>query len=199
MSLQQSADLPPQQVPHAGLRTLRHLHIAIWGPEAPLLARCLLSDYGMQRGAGERVSLMPQEPPEADHQALRDAINPIEAKQNLWFANALSVTASADLCLLLPPAPGAHTRCEILLRQILADAGIAFQVLYGNTSQERLRHAANAIALKAKAILPAREAAFFEIAEIAQPVRLRNWSCEKCSDPDCEHRLFSALQSAKPL
>lgn len=24
-------------------------------------------------------------------------------------------------------------------------------------------------------------------------MRLHAWDCEKCSDPDCEHRLFSAL------
>ena len=26
-------------------------------------------------------------------------------------------------------------------------------------------------------------------------MRLRAWDCEKCSDPECEHRLFSALAS----
>ena len=73
----------------------------------------------------------------------------------------------------------AHAREDVdaLLRGILRKAGIPFQVVYGQ-GDDRLQGALTA--LGAGKPLSARESS-------------RSWSCEKCSDPDCEHKLFTGL------
>jgi nicotinamide riboside kinase len=73
----------------------------------------------------------------------------------------------------------AHAREDVdaLLRGILRKAGIAFQVVYGQ-GPDRLQGALTA--LGAGRPLSAWESN-------------ARWSCEKCSDPDCEHRLFTGL------
>jgi nicotinamide riboside kinase len=73
----------------------------------------------------------------------------------------------------------AHPREEFdsLVRGALRKAGIAFQVVYGHGAA-RLQSALTA--LGAGAPLSARESN-------------GSWSCEKCSDPECEHRLFRKL------
>nr|WP_283254309.1 ATP-binding protein [Ramlibacter paludis] len=73
----------------------------------------------------------------------------------------------------------AHPREEVdaLVRDILRQAAIPFQVVYGQGA-DRLQAAL--AALGAGKPLSARESS-------------RTWSCEKCSDPECEHRLFRRL------
>lgn len=70
-------------------------------------------------------------------------------------------------------------RVDQLVRSLLAQARIPFRVVYGS-GDERLRSALAAlpdeIAVRAAAIQ-----------------RAWTWQCEKCSDPDCEHRLFTSL------
>ena len=74
---------------------------------------------------------------------------------------------------------GPHVRAPVdaQVRDILARHAIDFRVVYG-AGDERLRNALAAI----DASLAPRPAA-------------RNWvwQCDKCSDPDCEHRLFRSL------
>jgi nicotinamide riboside kinase len=74
---------------------------------------------------------------------------------------------------------GPHVRGPVdeLVRDLLDKAGVTYRVVYGS-GEERLRNALAAI----DASLAPRPAA-------------RNWvwQCEKCSDPECEHRLFSSL------
>ncbi len=76
---------------------------------------------------------------------------------------------------------GAHMRepVDTALRDALARGGIQFQVVYG-TGESRLQNALRCII------------STFEISE-NRPQRLRNWVCERCSDPVCEHRLFKDL------
>jgi nicotinamide riboside kinase len=64
------------------------------------------------------------------------------------------------------------------LRAALQDAGIAYGVVYG-TGPQRLHNALRLL-----------------VPQDTPPVR---WTgmCEKCSDPDCEFRLFTALQNSK--
>ena len=73
----------------------------------------------------------------------------------------------------------AHAREDVdaLVRGALRKAGIAWQVVYG---QGTARLESALAALGAGAPLSARESN-------------RSWSCEKCSDPECEHRLFRKL------
>jgi MoxR-like ATPase len=73
------------------------------------------------------------------------------------------------------------------LRAALAQAGVAFQVVYG-TGPARLRNAL--AALEALARLPTGNTAH------NKPAAWR-WHCDACSDPDCEHRLFTSLQAQR--
>jgi nicotinamide riboside kinase len=74
---------------------------------------------------------------------------------------------------------GPHVRAPVdaLVREMLDKAGIAYRVVYG-TGAERLR---NALAAIDAALAPRPES------------RAWIWQCDKCSDPDCEHRLFRGL------
>jgi len=73
---------------------------------------------------------------------------------------------------------GPHVRepVDTLVRQQLARAQVPYRVVYGS-GFERLR---NALAAIDSSLAPSR-------------VRESNWICEKCSDPECEHKLFSRL------
>ena len=74
---------------------------------------------------------------------------------------------------------GAHVRepVDALVREALARASVPYRLVYGSGG-ERL---ANALAAMGSA------------APAGPPSRPWTWSCDKCSDPDCEHRLFTAL------
>ena len=63
------------------------------------------------------------------------------------------------------------------LRQALAKAGLAYGVVYGQGLQRLL----NAQRLVQPQDLPQRAA----------------WVCDKCSDPDCEFKLFTGLKGLK--
>lgn len=87
----------------------------------------------------------------------------------------------------------AHPREEVdaLVRSLLQRAGVAYQVVYGS-GPARLQGAL--VALEAAGVLPAglaqREAG-------AGSRRAWTWACDKCSDPECEHRLFTQLQGLR--
>lgn len=75
---------------------------------------------------------------------------------------------------------------DALVRTQLHRAGVAFQVVYGEGPQ-RLASALQALA--AAGVLPPESAAPAPGAR-----RPWVWACEKCSDPECEHRLFTQLR-----
>jgi nicotinamide riboside kinase len=82
---------------------------------------------------------------------------------------------------------GPHVRepVDAKIRDALAHGGISFQVVYG-MGEARLQNALRCIN------------STFEVIELQkstqnQTLRLRNWVCERCSDPVCEHRLFQDL------
>ena len=77
---------------------------------------------------------------------------------------------------------GAHMRepVDSALRTALTLGGIQFQVVYG-TGESRLQNALRCLNLAVNTLLETNE---------NRPQRLRNWVCERCSDPVCEHRLF---------
>jgi nicotinamide riboside kinase len=73
---------------------------------------------------------------------------------------------------------GPHVRepVDALVREALEKGGVAYRVVYG-TGPERLENALVAIGQLER-----------------EPIRPDwNWTCEKCSDPECEHRLFTRL------
>jgi hypothetical protein len=92
----------------------------------------------------------------------------------------LSQAATADAVLVmgldLPGSAGADA-ADGRLREQLQQAGIPYRVVYGS-GPERLRNALAALGQR--------------LGTEAAPAAW-NWACEKCSDPVCEHRLFTGL------
>jgi hypothetical protein len=78
----------------------------------------------------------------------------------------------------LPGVTPAQQEADAALRAQLSAAGVGYGVVYGS-SRERLRAALRLIE-----------------PQDGPPPR---WTgvCEKCADPDCEFRLFTALKSSK--
>jgi nicotinamide riboside kinase len=119
------------------------------------------------------------------------------------FEMAWACQAGFDLTLLtgtdLPWQADGHQRSspekrdafDAALRRALDRGHVRYQVIYGQ-GEERL---AQALAiLRACGRLPslAIQGQNQEHAERdAEPLARWHWSCEKCSDPQCEHRLFS--------
>jgi len=113
------------------------------------------------------------------------------------FRFALECQRGYDLTLLcgldLPWVPdGLHRigpevrdAVDAQIRDALERARISYRMVYGS-GEERLRNALAAI-----------DSAEPEDARADAVARRWTWSCDKCSDPDCEHRLFTGL-SAPP-
>ena len=86
---------------------------------------------------------------------------------------------------------------DAVLRTALAAAGMDFRVVYGSGVQ-RLEHALSAIKTIADGAGGAGTSSVFGSADAAEyPGRAQGsrpaWPCEKCSDPECEHKLFTSL------
>ena len=77
---------------------------------------------------------------------------------------------------------GPHVRepVDALIRAALARGKIDYQVVYGSGAA-RLENALTCLGLAKPA------------SQTAQRPKTRLWVCERCSDPECEHKLFSAL------
>ena len=79
-----------------------------------------------------------------------------------------------------PTNPQAQQIADTAIRTTLTNAKVAYRVLYGR-NEERLAQACEAL----QSLLP------------TLPTRKKPtpwvWPCEKCSDPQCEHRLLTAL------
>ena len=90
---------------------------------------------------------------------------------------------------------GPQTRGPIdsLLRQALDRAGLAYTVVYG-LGHRRLNNALLALGLAGEdeAARQTREQAQFAINQ-GRTV----WQCQDCSDPDCEHQLFTRLMGRR--
>ncbi|QNK71699.1 AAA family ATPase [Variovorax sp. PAMC26660] len=84
---------------------------------------------------------------------------------------------------------GPHVRepVDAMVRSALTSASCAFAVVHG-TGAERLASAWNAI----NAIAGGEGRARARGRSDAKPASW-SWPCEKCSDPECEHRLFTDL------
>ena len=80
---------------------------------------------------------------------------------------------------------------DALLRSLLQRAGVGFQVVYGQGPQ-RLQGALQALA--SAGVLPPGAAGRDEAPAVRRPWV---WVCEKCSDPECEHRLFAQLRDRR--
>ena len=80
---------------------------------------------------------------------------------------------------------GPHVRepVDALIREALAAAQVPYRVVYGQ-GEERLANALAAIGSAAQGVTQAAAA------EPPAETRRWQWMCDKCSDPQCEHRLF---------
>lgn len=105
---------------------------------------------------------------------------------------------SFDVTLLLaldtqgPPANGlrsadpyALVQADASIRKALSGVGVPYRVIYGQ-GPERLANAIAAIGLPAANRCPPAAAS-----------PRWQWSCEKCGDPQCEHRLFSGVRDQR--
>ncbi|HVE53996.1 MAG TPA: hypothetical protein VNB23_11500 [Ramlibacter sp.] len=116
---------------------------------------------------------------------------------------AVALAGGADAALLMgldlprPPESGGRGAAssqedtDALLRTSLQQAGAPFQVVYGSGGQ-RLQSAL--AALVSAGVLPQT------VAERPPETNAqRAWQavCEKCSDPACEHRLFTRLREPR--
>jgi nicotinamide riboside kinase len=77
--------------------------------------------------------------------------------------------------------PKVRDAVDAQIREALARARIPYRMVYGS-GDERLRNALVAI-----------DSASPEDERANGSARRWTWSCDKCSDPECEHRLFSLL------
>ncbi len=91
---------------------------------------------------------------------------------------------------------GPHTReaTDTLLRATLARAGLGYQVVYGSGCLRLVNalNPINAIFSEANYSYGTRATDHF-LSETPGKRSTWVWPCEKCSDPDCEHRLFTQL------
>ncbi|RZL45766.1 MAG: ATPase [Variovorax sp.] len=88
---------------------------------------------------------------------------------------------------------GPHVRepVDAKVRAALARAGVPYTVVHGS-GDERLGNAWNAINSIAGGASGAGATGRFGLKKTPW-----TWACDKCSDPDCEHRLFSDLVAGK--
>jgi hypothetical protein len=86
----------------------------------------------------------------------------------------------------------AQQAADTAIRAALIDAQIAFQVLYGS-HEERLTQAREAI----ENLLPAQTRPQPQPQHRPETKKPWVWLCDKCSDPQCEHRLLTDLLASR--
>lgn len=87
--------------------------------------------------------------------------------------------------------PQVREPVDALIRAALSGAGLSYAVVHGSGA-ERLASAWNAI----NSIAGSEGRARLRSRTDAKPSGW-TWPCEKCSDPECEHRLFSDLIASR--
>ena len=135
----------------------------------------------------------------------------IAAYSELYFSDhsvwpfALQTQRSCDATLLmgldLPwkndglfrDSPTARTAIDALLRRELQGTDLAFQTVYG-THEQRLHNALRALSPILTPLLGQAPVITKEMQTAGRP----GWVCEACSDPECEHRMFTSLLKNTP-
>ena len=134
--------------------------------------------------------------------------------------DADSALAAPPLASLLPPVPitlltGLDWPCppdeqenreqrDAELRRQLQAGGTPYRVVYGSTARRLTTALAAAQALQASSPstavsltrAPVGSADGRDEEDDQGRLKMRSWGCEKCSDPVCEHRLFTSLRLA---
>lgn len=90
---------------------------------------------------------------------------------------------------LFRDSPAVRDATDAAIRRQLLAAALPYQTVYGR-GDARARQALRAIgATLGQPLTPS---------DPAWPHGRRPWNCETCSDPDCEHRLFTQLLQQRP-
>lgn len=124
------------------------------------------------------------------------------------YADALAHLRSAEHILLMGldvawqadgmQRDGAHVRAPVdtLIRQALSSAGLQFSSVYGSGAQ-RLHNAVQSI--NTTKLIANNDHFTVTLPEnsVNLPKTAWKWVCDKCSDPVCEHQLFSQLIGAR--
>jgi nicotinamide riboside kinase len=90
---------------------------------------------------------------------------------------------------LFRDSPGVRDATDAVLRRELQIAGVRYHTIYGK-GPRRLQQALRAIGSHLGRPLLEDDPALHR--------GRGRWACDSCSDPDCEHRLFSQLLSTRP-
>ena len=90
--------------------------------------------------------------------------------------------------------PEVRGQIDNLLRQALEQAGIAYRVVYGQGHQ-RLNNALRALGMPGEDV---GAELLRERSQFATNEGRTVWQCNECSDPDCEHKLFTGLMAKRP-
>lgn len=102
-----------------------------------------------------------------------------QRQYDLTLVTGLDLPCVADS--LQRVGPQVREPVDALVRKALADAAVAYRVVYGQGG-ERVANALAAIGSVASA------------SQQAAASRRWQWNCETCGDPQCEHRLFTAAR-----
>jgi HTH-type transcriptional repressor of NAD biosynthesis genes len=118
----------------------------------------------------------------------------LAARPEFLLADDTQPLAAHDFALLMgldqPHAePSRQAHQDSALREQLQTLGLPYRVVYG-AGPTRLVNALLALGLAPPdaGAQQTREQAQFDLNRGRTP-----WSCEKCSDPECEHKLFTGL------
>ncbi len=119
--------------------------------------------------------------------ALYDSALAVQRRYAITLLTALDLPWVADD---MRDGPHARQPTDTLVRAALTRARLSFAVVHGS-GDERLANAWNAINSIAGSEARARAPRARSGPE-SKPASW-SWPCEKCSDPECEHQLFSDL------
>ena len=138
-------------------------------------------------------------------QALPSADSTLPASPEASLPPLTPITLLTGLDWPCPPAEQENReQCDAELRRKLQASGTPYRVVYGSTARRLTSALAAAQALQAPAQSTAASLTRAPIGSAdgrdedgdQGPFKMRSWGCEKCSDPVCEHRLFTSLRLA---
>ena len=138
-------------------------------------------------------------------QALPSADSVLPAHPLASLLQPVPITLLTGLDWPCPPAEQDNReQCDAELRRQLQASGTPYRVVYGSTARRVSTALAAAQALQASSPstavsltrAPVGSADGRDEDNDQGRLKMRSWGCEKCSDPICEHRLFTSLRLA---
>ena len=138
-------------------------------------------------------------------QALPSADSALPAHPQASLLQPVPITLLTGLDWPCPPDEQENReQRDAELRRQLQAGGTPYRVVYGSTARRLTTALAAAQALQASSPstavsitrAPVGSAAGRDEDDDQGRLKMRYWGCEKCSDPICEHRLFTSLRLA---